>query len=695
MSGQKNFMKYDEDIRDWINRIYSEVESMKTMLEDNNYNITRANIDLSQNLIGTEFSEKENLRLILEPVYDNKTTVSDYLISTKSNDLSNLGFIINKGKRFSVGKLAGKSANEFLTFIRNTVNMGQTRVTEFFNSEINRYFQAIVHPLSDDRIELLLLDLTSDQKHQLQVKRYENLFSKAEETSTTGFYQYNTNSQEIYITEGILSIFECAPSANATEKIKLSNYLSCIHDDDKEFVLSKISEDRLSSSIDFQHRINVRDKIKYLHVRGSVFFDTLDDTISLIGTVEDVTAYKKLEEQLQQLRKQLDETEKIAQMAAWNYEFLDDTFTGSVETSNILGITKEDFPITFGEFINMIHEDDREDIYAKYQSSISERHDLVCNYRIIDKIGRIRNIKLISWNHYTEDGKPHFSKGYIQDISEMSKLESQLNSFSIDLENSRIAMELQQRKFDTTLENKVNETRLQDKYRILNYKWNAITNILQQVAQHWMEPVQLLSSQIQNCVEAYDYGELDSKSLHQKHDQLKLIIKEITNCIDTFQEHFDQHDQLESFSLNENLKEIVKIFRKTSEKKGIKVSLQTADDFIVKGNKSDLYESIINILNNSFNVFAQRKINAPVVDISANIVDDNFVLEISDNGGGIQEELIDRIFEPYFKVQNTISSNGLGLFVTKKIIETNYNGQLVGFNKGSGACFRITIPLNK
>ncbi|MCF7919120.1 MAG: PAS domain-containing protein [Candidatus Cloacimonetes bacterium] len=686
-------MKYDEDIREWINRIYSEVESMKTLLEENNYNITRADIDLSQNAIGSEFPEKECFDLILEPVLDNKKTVIDYLVSAQSSDLRKIGFPAKMIIKKSAGKLAGDSGKEFLQFIKSTVQMGKSRITEFFNAESSRYFQAVVHPVANNRVELLLIDITLEQKHQLQVKRYENLFSKAEETSTTGFFQYNTHTHEIYITEGVLSIFECAPTASPTEKKSLNEYLSCVHDDDKERVLSLISEERLSSSIDFNHRVVVRDKTKHVHVSGSVFYDTLDDTISLIGTVEDITAFKELEVKLHALHKQLDETERIVHIASWKYEYLDDALSGSNETCNILGITPDAFPITFGEFINMIHKDDRENIYLKFQKSLAEHQDMIDNYRIIDKIGRIRNIHFICWNHYTMDGKPLYSRGYLQDTTDLKHLEEQLQESRKDLKVNTDQLQNLQADLEVTLENRLNEIRQQDKYRILNYKWNSITNILQQVAQHWLQPVQLLSSQIQNCVDAFDYGELDSNGFHQKHEEIKKIINELMSNIDTFREHFDRRNHSEHFQTNDVLQEIIHLEGKNAEVSGINLTLEAGKSYELNGKKADFSEAVINIIHNALNIFTQRQIDSPSIKMIVQKHNNSVVLDIIDNGGGISEEIIDRIFEPYFSAKESLGASGLGLFFAKKIIETNFGGQLEGFNQGSGACFRISIPL--
>jgi signal transduction histidine kinase/PAS domain-containing protein len=629
----------------------------------------------------------------LEPVFESKGIISDFRVSEQSADLSNLGYSARKLHKHSAGLLAGKSEKEFLQFIFNTVKQGKSRITEFFNADSNRYFQAVVHPLKDNKVELILLDLTTERKHQLQAKRYENLFSKAEETSNTGFFQYNTSSQEIYITEGVLGIFECSPTAASTEQKSLSEYISRVHDADKEYVLSMVSEEKLSSSIDFKHRIVIRDKIKYVHICGSVFYDTLDDTISLIGTIEDITAFKKVEDQLHYQRKQLDEAEKIVHIASWKYEFLADAFTGTSEACNILGITAEDFPIPFNGFTNLIHKDDRVPLYNQFQKALTEHHDMVSTFRIVDKMGITKNIRLICWNQYTTDNKPLFSRGYLQDISEQYKMEEQLAAYHQALQSSRELLQNQQAEFDKVLEIRVNEIRQQDKYRIQNYKWNAINNILTQVAQNWLEPVHLLSTQIRNCVEAYQCGEINADIILQKHEDMKKTIDDILAKVDIFREHFDRRNQQETFSLNHALQEIVSIYEKTIKENRISLTLETEEDCQLDGKKTDFSEAVINIINNSHDIFLLHQIEMPQVVIKVKKGDKTVILEIADNGGGIPPEIIDRIFEPYFTTREAANAGGLGLFITKKIIETYFKGQLEGFNQDSGACFRITIPI--
>ncbi len=108
--------------------------------------------------------------------------------------------------------------------------------------------------------------------------------------------------------------------------------------------------------------------------------------------------------------------------------------------------------------------------------------------------------------------------------------------------------------------------------------------------------------------------------------------------------------------------------------------------------KRELVQVILNLINNSKDAISNNNIENGHIDIEVSKEDNWILLKVSDNGGGISNESIGKIFEPYFTTKGVSSGTGLGLYISKTIIETHFNGAIKAYNIDGGACFEIKIP---
>ena len=110
-------------------------------------------------------------------------------------------------------------------------------------------------------------------------------------------------------------------------------------------------------------------------------------------------------------------------------------------------------------------------------------------------------------------------------------------------------------------------------------------------------------------------------------------------------------------------------------------------------NDKELLQVFINIIKNSEEVLKEKDVKNKKINILEYLQDDSLVIEISDNGGGIKENIIEKIFDPYFSTKDESVGTGLGLYMSKTIVEKHLNGTIKAYNKIDGACFRITINI--
>jgi C4-dicarboxylate-specific signal transduction histidine kinase len=123
----------------------------------------------------------------------------------------------------------------------------------------------------------------------------------------------------------------------------------------------------------------------------------------------------------------------------------------------------------------------------------------------------------------------------------------------------------------------------------------------------------------------------------------------------------------------------------------IKINYTLKNDPVIIGFRNEYAQVLLNILNNARDIFEERNIKDPIVSIIIFMEGDRAVVTIADNAGGIPEEIMNKIFEPYFTTKGPQQGTGVGLFMSKTIIEKNMGGRLSARNLSNGAEFRIEV----
>jgi C4-dicarboxylate-specific signal transduction histidine kinase len=116
--------------------------------------------------------------------------------------------------------------------------------------------------------------------------------------------------------------------------------------------------------------------------------------------------------------------------------------------------------------------------------------------------------------------------------------------------------------------------------------------------------------------------------------------------------------------------------------------------FLIKVIVGELPQVLINIINNAKDILIEKQIENPWIKISLKKKTHNVKIFIEDNGGGVPDEILPKIFEPYFTTKHQSKGTGLGLYMSYKIIVQSLNGELHVKNTENGAKFTITLPLN-
>jgi len=211
--------------------------------------------------------------------------------------------------------------------------------------------------------------------------------------------------------------------------------------------------------------------------------------------------------------------------------------------------------------------------------------------------------------------------------------------------------------------------------------------MIENIAHQWRQPLSKINSIVLSIYS--NLGKYDLVS--NKLTQIESTTKYMSNTIDDFQNFFDNDKKVEKFHIADIIKKSISIVNTKNSNTSIEVSVNK--NLIILGYPRYLQQVIVVIINNAKDALLLNGIKKPTIAID--VIERNSIctIQICDNAKGIEEKNIHRIFEPYFTTKHKSQGRGLGLYISKMIIEDGMNGELLVANNKSGACF--TIKINK
>ena len=246
-----------------------------------------------------------------------------------------------------------------------------------------------------------------------------------------------------------------------------------------------------------------------------------------------------------------------------------------------------------------------------------------------------------------------------------------------------------------TLEQRVLEEvakgREKDHLLMQQSKLAAMGEMIGSIAHQWRQPLNTVGLIIQDIKTAYQLGELDRTYLSKSVAKAMEIIRHMSATIDDFRYFYKPEKEPYTFRIAEAVVKAVSVIDASFKNNNIEIDLDIKDDVYAYGFPNEYSQVLLNFLNNAKDVFIEKKIPRPRVTVKLFTQDSRSVLTIGDNGGGIPKDIMDKIFEPYFSTKQNGQGTGIGLYMSKMIIEKSMSGKLTATNTGEGAEFRIEL----
>lgn len=224
-------------------------------------------------------------------------------------------------------------------------------------------------------------------------------------------------------------------------------------------------------------------------------------------------------------------------------------------------------------------------------------------------------------------------------------------------------------------------------------KVSATSEMISNIAHQWRQPLNSLMLILANLEDAYKYNELDDMYFESLLEKSRNLIRQMSETIDDYRYLYEDKDNKSYFKISEIIKTIFYLNEERLLANDINVIMSVEkEDIKGFGNKGMYSQALINIINNSIDA---HSLNKSIIDkrIEIKIREEKkmAICEILDNAGGVEENVVKNIFEPYITTKDYKTGTGLGLYIAKSIIENKFNGSIDCKNEQNGLLTIVKI----
>ena len=237
----------------------------------------------------------------------------------------------------------------------------------------------------------------------------------------------------------------------------------------------------------------------------------------------------------------------------------------------------------------------------------------------------------------------------------------------------------------------IQEAKQKDKKILEQAKLARIGSMISMIAHQWRQPLSQLSGILMELETATRFKKVDDAYILNAIAKSDKMIEFMSNTIDDFRNFYKPDKIKEEFFVSESCLKAINIIDATLENLGINLIFNVEDDRKIVGYPTEFSQVILNIISNAKDILIEKEIKNPKIQIDIKSKGILSIITIKDNAGGIAEENKELLFDPYYSTKDSSKGTGLGLYISKLIIERNMGGELSVFNNNEGAGFKIVV----
>lgn len=313
--------------------------------------------------------------------------------------------------------------------------------------------------------------------------------------------------------------------------------------------------------------------------------------------------------------------------------------------------------------------------------------------------GKLLYLEVYKAPFYDKDGKIIGTVGAGRDITELKIIQ-------LDLEAKNNILAKQQKQiesFNLELEKRVKEEIVkqqnQERLMIHQSRQAAMGEMLESIAHQWRQPLNIIGIATANLETQYLIGSMSKEDFHKNMEIVASNINYMSSTIDDFRNFLNPNREMSIFSPEKSIKDIAIVLDAQIQSNKIVHNSNINCIIALYGVENEFKQVLFILLNNAIDAIRleieKGFIKQGTITTALRCKDDKGIIEISDNGGGIDSSIIESIFDPYVTTKGNASGTGIGLYIAKNIIESRMKGLLSVKNIKGGSCFSIELPLVK
>jgi len=262
-----------------------------------------------------------------------------------------------------------------------------------------------------------------------------------------------------------------------------------------------------------------------------------------------------------------------------------------------------------------------------------------------------------------------------------------------ELHVKQLQLEALNRTLETRVQEELQRNREKDAMMIQQSRLAAMGEMISNISHQWRQPLNELGIMVQMLRVDYDESLLDDAKIDEFSSGCMEIIQHMSQTINTFRNFFKREQSSARFDVSSAITKTVDLVEASFQAAGITLQLKLESDGLILGNANEFSQVILNLFNNARDVLVERKVADPEISVTTWLENGQIMVAVEDNAGGIPETISGKIFDPYFTTKHKSQGVGLGLYMSKVIIEGKMAGEIGVDNTAGGARFQLVLPV--
>ena len=258
--------------------------------------------------------------------------------------------------------------------------------------------------------------------------------------------------------------------------------------------------------------------------------------------------------------------------------------------------------------------------------------------------------------------------------------------------DNKKALEQLNTNLEATIRHEVEQSRLKDRIVFQQSKVAALGEMLGNIAHQWKQPLNTISVVINKIYLDHQMQHLTPQTLEEALLKLRQHVQTMSSTIDEFRDFFTPDETQTTFNLYEIIEDALRMNDSGVVQSEIVFTVTCDDHIHLFGYKKEIAQLFLVLLSNAKEAIMRHEIAQGLVHIEVKEERDCVVVEVSDNGGGVQSEALPNLFEPFYTTKTPIGNSGMGLYFARKIVMESMQGIIEAFNKENGLVIRMSFP---